>query len=82
MKKLRLRFWYLIAGFAILAAIEILNDNLAPSATVRFLISDLISWAFCLCLLLLFYIIVRNIIQAIKARQNPKKDKHRDGDRY
>jgi len=66
MKKLQLRFWHPIAGLVILGAIETLAWNLEIFASTRWLILDLTEWASSVCLLLLLYVIIRNIVRAIK----------------
>jgi len=66
MKKLQLRFWHPIAIFAVLSVIESLIDNLIFLSTAWYIIHDLLSIAGICCLLLLIYIVVRNIIRAIK----------------
>ena len=65
MERPKLRFWHAIAGFIILGAIETITWHL-PSATTKFLILDLIEWASTIWLLLFFYIIIRNIVRAVK----------------
>ncbi len=66
MKGLQLRFWHPIAGLVILGAIDTLAWNLEIFASNRWLVSDLIDWASGVCLLLLLYVIIRNIVRAIK----------------
>ena len=64
MERPKLKFWHTIAGFIILGAIETVTWHL-PSTT-KFLILDLIEWASTIWLLLFFYIIIRNIVRAVK----------------
>ena len=66
MKGPKLKFWHLIAGFIIIGAVDTLNWSLKLPVSTKFLIADLIDWASGICLLLLLYIILRNIVRAIK----------------
>ncbi|WP_295763444.1 hypothetical protein [uncultured Oscillibacter sp.] len=66
MKEPKLKFWHPIIGFIIIGAIDTLNWGLNLPVSTKFLIADLIDWASGICLLLLLYIIVRNIIRAVK----------------
>lgn len=65
MKKPKLKFWHSIAGLIILGAINTIAWNLPPS-TIKFLILDLIEWAIEIWPLIFFYIIIRNIVRAVK----------------
>jgi len=65
MERPKLKFWHTIAGFIILGAIETITWHL-PSTTTKFLILDLVEWASTIWLLLFFYIIIRNIVRAVK----------------
>ena len=67
MKKPKLKFWHSIAGLIILGAIEAIVWHI-PSTATKFLILDLIEWASTIWLLLFFYIIIRNIVRAVKGR--------------
>ena len=62
MKGPKLKFWHLIAGFIIIGAVDTLNWSLKLPVSTKFLID----WASGICLLLLLYIIIRNIVRAIK----------------
>ena len=66
MKRPKLKFWHLIAGFIIIGAVDTLNWSLKLPVSTKFLIADLIDWASGVCLLLLLYVIIRNIIRAVK----------------
>ena len=66
MKEPKLKFWHAVIGFIIIGAIDTLNWSLNLPVSAKFLIADLIDWASGVCLLLLLYIIVRNIIRAVK----------------
>ena len=65
MKKPKLKFWHLIAGYIIFATINTIIWYLPPSQ-MKSLIFDLIDQAAVIWAALLFYVIVRNIILAIK----------------
>lgn len=64
MKKPKLKFWHPIVGILLFNAIDTLTWNL--KSTNKFLIIDLTDWASGICLLLLLYIIIRNIVWTIK----------------
>ena len=66
MKNFQLRFWHPIVGVIALSIIEVIIDNLIFGETAWFLIHDLLSIAGFICILLFIYIIIRNIIRAIK----------------
>lgn len=66
MKKPQLKFWYPIAGLIIIGAIDTMNWSLKLPVSVKFLIADLVDWASGVCLIVLLYIIIRDIIRAIK----------------
>lgn len=66
MKKIQLRLWHPIAGFLFVKMLEIINNNLFTGTKSWFLFYELIDWASGICLLLLLYIIVRNIVRAVK----------------
>lgn len=66
MKGPKLKFWHLIAGFIIIGAVDTLNWSLKLPVSTKFLIADLIDRASGICLLLLLYIIIRNIVRAVK----------------
>ena len=81
MKKLQLRLWHPIAGFLFTKILEILNNNLFIQTQIWFLIYELTDWLSGICVLLLLYIIVRNIIRAIKSRtgyQSPETSTYAD----
>ena len=65
MERPKLRFWHTIVGFIILGAIETITWHL-PSTTTKFLILDLVEWASTIGRILFFYIIIRNIVRAVK----------------
>lgn len=65
MERPKLKFWHSITGLIILGAMETIAWHI-PSTTTKFLILDLIEWASTIWLLLFFYIIIRNIVRAVK----------------
>ena len=64
MKEPKLKFWHPIVGILLFNAIDTLAWNL--ETTNKFLIIDLTNWASGVCLLLLLYTIIRNIVRAVK----------------
>ena len=66
MKKIQLRLWHPIAGFLFVKMLEIVNNNLFTGTKSWFLFYELIDWTSGICLLLLLYIVIRNIVQAVK----------------
>lgn len=66
MKKIQLRLWHPIAGFLFVKMLEIVNNNLFAETESWFLFYELIEWLLGICILLLLYIIIRDIIRAIK----------------
>ena len=67
MKKPQLKFWYPIIGLIIIGAIDTINWGLKLPVSATFLIADLVDWASGVCLIILLYIIIRNIVRAIKS---------------
>ena len=66
MKKIQLRLWHPVAGFLFVKMLEIVNNNLFTETKSWFLFYELIEWLLGICILLLLYIIIRNIIRAVK----------------
>ena len=70
MQRFQLRFWHPIAGLVVLYIIHSINQNLISSTSVNLLIEDLITLGCSICHLMLTYIIIRNIVRAIRARRS------------
>lgn len=66
MKKIQLRLWHPVAGFLFVKMLEIVNNNLFTGTESWFLFYELIEWLLGICILLLLYIIIRNIVRAVK----------------
>lgn len=66
MQKFQLKSWHPIAGFVIVYIFHVVNENLVSSMPVKSLINDLLPIGTTACQLLLLYIIIRNIVRAIK----------------
>lgn len=66
MKKIQLRLWHPIAEFLFVKMLEIVNNNLLTETESWFFFYELIDWASSICLLLLLYTIIRNIVRAMK----------------
>ena len=66
MQKFQLRFWHPIAGHIFFLILYAINENLVTSIAVKALINDLAELGITICQILLLYIIIRNIIRAIK----------------
>lgn len=78
MKEFQLKFWHPIIGLIVLYVIDTANKNLISSASTQALIYDIISLGCSICHLLLTYVIIRNIVRAIKrllARRSSGKAK-------
>lgn len=66
MQKFQLRFWHPIAGFIIVYIIHAINESLVSSIPIKSLIDNLLPIGTTACQLLLLYIIIRNIVRAVK----------------
>jgi len=64
MNKFELKFWHPVAGFALTKFLQILNQNLIQSEFQPFF-SEIITWLENLFVVLIFYIIIRNIYRSI-----------------
>ena len=75
MQKFELRFWHPIAGYIFFLILYTINENLVTSIAIKSLIADIQELGVFICQILLLYIIIRNIIQAIKNRRSSNQDK-------
>ena len=66
MQKLQLRFWHPIAGNIFFLILYAINENLVTSIAIKALINDLTELGITICQILLLYIIIRNIVRAVK----------------
>ncbi len=66
MQKLQLRFWHPIAGHIFFLILYAINENLVTSIAIKALINDLTELGITICQILLLYIIIRNIVRAVK----------------
>lgn len=66
MQKFQLRFWHPIAGYIFFLILYTINENLVTSIAIKSLIADLQELGVFICQILLLYIIIRNIVRAIK----------------
>ena len=66
MKKTQLRLWHPIIGIILLEVINVLNNNLLFPGPTWKIVNDLIHLAGNICCLILAYIIIRNIVRAVK----------------
>lgn len=66
MQKFQLRFWHPIAGYIFFCIVYAINKNLVTSIAIQTLINDLGGLGVTICQILLLYIIIRNIVRAIK----------------
>lgn len=63
---MKLKLWHPIAGLVLAEILEILNDNVLFQTGIWFLIYELINVFRSILLLLIIYILIRNIVRAIK----------------
>ena len=66
MQKFQLRFWHPIARYIFFLILYTINENLVTSIAIKSLVADLQELGVFICQILLLYIIIRNIVQAIK----------------
>lgn len=64
MKKFELKFWHPVAGFAIAKLLQSLNTNLIKP-DFQPVLGDIITWMENLCVILILYVIVRNIYRSV-----------------
>lgn len=73
MNKFELKFWHPVAGFALTKFLQILNQNLIQLEFQPFF-NEIITWLENLFVLLIFYIIIRNIYRSIVGKPiNPEE---------
>ena len=66
MQKFQLRFWHPIAGYIFFLILYTINENLVTSIAIKSLIAYLQELGVFICQILLLYIIIRNIVRAVK----------------
>ena len=66
MQKFQLRLWHPIAGHIFFLILYAINQNLVTSIAVNALINDLTELGITICQILLLYIIIHNIVRAVK----------------
>lgn len=76
MKKFELKFWHPVAGFAIAKLLQSLNTNLIKP-DFQPVLGDIITWMENLCVILILYVIVRNIYRSVT-----EPTVHREGYEY
>jgi len=64
MNKFELKFWHPVAGFALTKFLQILNRNLIQVELQTFF-GEMITWLENLFVLLIFYVVIRNIYRSI-----------------
>lgn len=64
MKKFELKFWHPVAGFALAKLLQRLNVNLIK-LDFQPVLGDIITWIENLCVILILYVIARNIYRSV-----------------
>ena len=64
MKNFELKFWHPVAGFAIAKLLQSLNTNLIKPE-FQPVLSDIITWIENLCVILILYVVARNIYRSV-----------------
>lgn len=64
MKKFELKFWHPVAGFAVAKLLQSLNTNLTKPE-FQPILRDVITWTENLCVILILYIVARNIYRSV-----------------
>ena len=64
MRKFELKFWHPVAGFALAKLLQNLNTNLIKP-DFQPVLGDMITWLENLCVILILYVIARNIYRSV-----------------
>lgn len=70
MKKFELKIWHPLAGIIILQIVGILSNNLIPFTTAWDILNELASILLGVFLLMFIYLLIRNLIRAIKGKKD------------
>lgn len=70
MREPKLKFWHLIVGYIVISGIALLNEHFLCETGAWPFIDDLLEQASIIAIILFIYIIIRNIIRAIKSQMD------------